>query len=88
MTSATVASIFKAMPRLIEGGLAVSTELGTEYVPTDAVSRDDELNDFVQGEDIFDVVECRTNWMVYNGSRWLSFPCVTTAREYAEGLIA
>jgi hypothetical protein len=76
------------MPRLIEGGLAVSTELGTEYVPTDAVSRDDELNDFVQGEDIFDVVECQTNWMVYNGSRWLSFSCVTTAREYAEGLIA
>lgn len=88
MTSATAASIFKAMPRLIEGGLAVSTELGTEYVPTDAVSRDDELNDFVQGEDIFDVVECQTNWMVYNGSRWLSFSCVTTAREYAEGLIA
>ena len=88
MISATVSSIYGAMPRVIEGGLAIHTELGTEYVPTDAVGRGDELNDFVRGEDIFDVNECRTNWLVYDGSRWLSFPCVTTAREYAEGVVA
>jgi len=88
MVSATVAAIFGEMPRVIEGGLAIHTELGTEFVPTDAVSRNDILNDFVQGEDIFDVTECQTNWLVYNGGHWVSFPCVFTAREYAEGVVA
>ena len=87
MVSATVAAIFGAMPRVIEGGLAIHTEVGTEYVPTDVVGRGDELNDFIQGEHIFDVIECQTNWLVYSGSRWLSFTCVSTAREYAEGLV-
>ena len=88
MITATASSIFGAMPRVIEGGVAIHTELGTEFVPIDAVSKGDELNDFVQGEDIFDVVECRTNWLVFDGSRWLSFTCNTTAREYAEGVVA
>ena len=87
MVSATVSSIYQAMPKVIEGSLSVSTEIGTEYVPIDVVQRGEELNDFVQGEHIFDVSENLTNWLVYSGSRWMVFPCVTTAREFAEGVI-
>ena len=88
MIAELIAEAYGKMTGPTEGVLLVETELGTECVPSSMVQSPLQLlDDFVIGENIFDVTESHKDWIVWNGVRWVRFSCVTTAREFADGVI-
>jgi len=87
MICSSVVDMFERLPMIAGGCLAVSTEVGTEFVPLSVIDREVALNDFVIGNDIFDVEERVSDWIVWDGSAWVNFPSVTSARAFADGVI-
>ena len=88
MIAEVVQDAYQRLRGAYQGVLLVETELGTECVPSHMVQSSEVLlDDFVIGDNIFDVVESHKDWVVWNGVQWMRFSCVTTAREYADGVI-
>ena len=80
---------YSRMPQVIEGdAVLVTTERGTECVPSDVVQGSIELSRFTNGDDIFDVGERTGVWMVRTkASTWVVCESEYTAREMVVGFL-